>query len=965
MENLENLVFLDSIEAEESFLKGKTSTPTASRRLSAAGRASLLKDKNLIPPLHTPSDRRISLPRASKNPAMPTVADKRKLTARHGEQQEEPGREEPTPSEKFIAEQLAALTAMIGGVKEDIGRAESRTASKIDSKLDDLACKLGARMSKAEADLSRLGTELATARQQLEAVRIAADEREKALPDMISSIVAMKIPQNTQDTRLDVRPGRRPRLLDTTAARSGPTSEESYWKARKTLRIWPVEGEDLKESVISFLELKLRCPPGKMTAEDFEARRLYSPPDLAAQSQVLVTFTTVGLRDEVKAMARNLSGQDRKTGVQIEPPDHLRGQYQVFQRLAFQLKRKNPSLRRNIKFYDPDNCLTMDIRVTPEADWKCVSYEHAKIIMKKTRTRTESFSIDELEAMAEVAPRDLKKRRRETLADSDSDDEMNSTVIDLTDINENKENNSSRGLRFINTNARSIEPKIRSLYDCFSEKKLDFATLTETWHQSNRALADTLREYSSRFALDAIVRNRAAAASNGRTYGGVAFIYRKSVASFKEFQLVNREDYEVLATVGKVHGIKGKIFCLSIYAPPNLTTVRARGLLEYVSDVIGEAKRKFEDCSLVISGDFNQWNIGEIAQDHPELVEVDYGPTRGDKAIDRTFVNFGRAIVESGVLPPLETETGRASDHKIAWAEAKFLTANPKKITYTYRAFTEAGAESFLQELNTQSWTRVYEAQDTNSKAERFQEIVGTLMDRNFEWKTTTRKEGEPPWINDALRRLWKKRRKIYDREGRSRRWRKLKKRSAYLYRERAKNYLKIQREKLTGPEASKNFFKHVKAYSSKEKPKVFEVTDLFPTLDETQTAEALAEHFSSIGGPQAPLKPEDVPTSYDKPRPVLDPYTVMQKLKAMKKPKSTVKGDIFPALVNRAAGALAFPLANIYNGISQGGDWPKIWKVESVTPIPKKSIPESVNDIRNISCTQLFSKTYESFVLD
>ena len=962
MENFENLVFLDSIQAEENFLKGKTSTPTASRRLSAAGRASLLKDRNLIPPLHSPSDRRISLPRASKNPpTMPTVADRRKSTARHGEQQEEPGRDEPTPSEKFIAEQLAALTAMIGGVKEDIGKAESRTASKIDSKVDDLACKLGARMSKAEADLSRLGAELATARQQLEAVRIAADERDKALPDMVSAIVAKKIA--SQDTRPDVRPGRRPRLLELAAPR--PTNEESYWRARRTLRIWPVEGEDLKQGVISFLELKLRCPPGRTDVEDFEAKRLYSPPDLTAQNQVLVTFATAGLRDEVKAMARNLSGQDRKTGVQIEPPDHLRGQYQVFQRLAFQLKRKNPSLRRNIKFYDPENCLTMDVRISPEAEWKCVSYEHAKVIMKKTRARTESLSIDELEAMAEVAPRDLKKRRRETLDESDSDDDMNSTVIDLTDVNENKESNSSRCLRFINANARSLEPKIRSLYDCFSEKKLDFATLTETWHQSNRALADTLREYSSRFALDAIVRNRRAAAANGRTYGGVAFVYRKSVASFKEFQLVNHENYEVLATVGKVHGIKGKVFCLSIYAPPNLTAAKARGLIEYVSDVVGEAKRKFEDCSLVISGDFNQWNIGEITQDHPELVEVEFGPTRGDKSIDRSFVNFGRAIVESGVLPPLETETGQASDHKIAWAEAKFLTTKQKQISYTYRAYTEEGAESFLQELNTQSWTEVYEAQDSDSKANKFQEIVGMLMDRNFAWKTTTRKEGEPPWINETLRRLWKKRRKIYDREGRSRRWKKLKKKSAQLYRERAKNYLKIQREKLTGPEASKNFFKHVKAYSSKEKPKAFEVTDLFPDLNEAQTAEALAEHFSSIGGPQAPLKPEDVPTSYDKPRPVLDPYTVMQKLKTMKKPKSTVRGDIFPALVNRAAGALAFPLANIYNDISQGGNWPKIWKVESVTPIPKKSIPESVNDIRNISCTQLFSKTYESFVLN
>ena len=108
--------------------------------------------------------------------------------------------------------------------------------------------------------------------------------------------------------------------------------------------------------------------------------------------------------------------------------------------------------------------------------------------------------------------------------------------------------------------------------------------------------------------------------------------------------------------------------------------------------------------------------------------------------------------------------------------------------------------------------------------------------------------------------------------------------------------------------------------------------------MEKIQVAERLADHFSAVGGTQEPLRPADIPTSYSKPRPVLDPLTVMKKLKSMKKPKSTVKGDIFPCLVNRAAGVLSFPLASIFNDISKGKPWPKLWKVESVTPIPKKN---------------------------
>ena len=40
------------------------------------------------------------------------------------------------------------------------------------------------------------------------------------------------------------------------------------------------------------------------------------------------------------------------------------------------------------------------------------------------------------------------------------------------------------------------------------------------------------------------------------------------------------------------------------------------------------------------------------------------------------------------------------------------------------------------------------------------------------------------------------------------------------------------------------------------------------------------------------------------------------------------------------------------------------MWKTEYVTAIPKKSHPESLNDLRNISCTALFSKVYEGFIL-
>ena len=80
---------------------------------------------------------------------------------------------------------------------------------------------------------------------------------------------------------------------------------------------------------------------------------------------------------------------------------------------------------------------------------------------------------------------------------------------------------------------------------------------------------------------------------------------------------------------------------------------------------------------------------------------------------------------------------------------------------------------------------------------------------------------------------------------------------------------------------------------------------------------------------------------------------------------KSMVEGNIFPTLVTLFADFLAVPLTNIFNTITSSAIWPLLWKKEHVTVIPKTSFPGLFADLRNISCTLLTSKIYESFVLN
>ena len=145
----------------------------------------------------------------------------------------------------------------------------------------------------------------------------------------------------------------------------------------------------------------------------------------------------------------------------------------------------------------------------------------------------------------------------------------------------------------------------------------------------------------------------------------------------------------------------------------------------------------------------------------------------------------------------------------------------------------------------------------------------------------------------------------------------------------------------------------------------MFDVRTLCPGESDGAVAEKLAEYFNRISQEFTALEPKDIPVTYDKVLPLLEPWEVAARIKKFRKPKSMVEGDIFPKLMTLFADQLALLLTDIYNGITVTAVWPVVWKHESVTAIPKTTHPSDFGDLRNISCTMLASKIYESYVLN
>lgn len=139
----------------------------------------------------------------------------------------------------------------------------------------------------------------------------------------------------------------------------------------------------------------------------------------------------------------------------------------------------------------------------------------------------------------------------------------------------------------------------------------------------------------------------------------------------------------------------------------------------------------------------------------------------------------------------------------------------------------------------------------------------------------------------------------------------------------------------------------------------------MYPGEESKVVAKKLATFFNNISAHYRPLDLSKIPETFERQLPSLTTEEVIKKIKASKKPTSTVPGDITSVLYELYPQDLAIPIAHIFNMITRQCSWPVQWKVEYVTVIPKAKDPQQPSECGNISCTNYLSKLYEFFVLD
>ena len=512
------------------------------------------------------------------------------------------------------------------------------------------------------------------------------------------------------------------------------------------------------------------------------------------------------------------------------------------------------------------------------------------------------------------------------------------------------------------TNARSLLPKIDSLVNYFEEYNLSACLISETWMRQDRDTDGILEEVENGAHISMIRRDR------GRRGGGVAIAFDVRKMKLTKYR-VNTRGFELVCATGKINNESRKLAVIAVYLPPKQTKNKTKEFCEVISDIIGKLKIELKDPYIILAGDINKKNIKPAFEEYTDIKQGPSLATRGGTALDLVFTNLGDPTKVRS-RPPLNADSGPKSDHNVLVLHHRLSHRhNFRKITIKHRRITEEGVKNFNRNVTLVDW-RGIEGDNPSETVNRVNSVLLKIMDKHLQWRSFVIKSTDKKWMTPKIRRLIKIRKRVFKNEGRSKTWKRLKKEIQKLIKiAKSEHFDKIKKLAHEANNPS-SYFRAMKKMSSEETTKQWDIRNLFPGLSDAEIAEKVAVFFMRISDEFEPLEGPYVPTNNtvtpeSRAEEAPKAYQISQKLKHMKKPKSQVEGDLPPELINPLADILAEPLEKIFRQVYEDLEWPRLWKVETVTTIPKNNAPEDMSELRNISCTPLFSKLLESFVLD
>ena len=532
----------------------------------------------------------------------------------------------------------------------------------------------------------------------------------------------------------------------------------------------------------------------------------------------------------------------------------------------------------------------------------------------------------------------------------------------------------------LNINPRSLYNKKNEFCTLIEQTDAGICCVSESWDRSHvsgsRRISDILNIDDYKWVQNVVQRNKKG--------GKPAILLSEKLFHIKELSpdvitvpIGVEAVWALLIPKNTTTGSTIKhIAVASVYY--SSTQTKKSDFLDHIAQSYNVLCAKYgSNLKFLICGDLNRLNIKPILNLSPDLHQVVQVPTRRnpDAILEKIITNLQLYFHPPETLEPLnndEGNLGKPSDHLtvIMRPLSNENPMNPKMYrTISYRPFPDSAVREMGQWIQSESWKDIFKLENANSKAEKLEEMLMDKVNLFFPVKTIRINENDKPWINPQLIQLDRKRKKEYNKHQKSDKWREINSNFQEKSTEMKESYYKnmVQDLKISNPG---QWYSKVKRMSSMDQTKEDKVmVQQFVGMSSKEQSEEIADQFASISKLYEPLESDgvEIPNMDENspPLPLFESYQIYKKIKSMKKKASSVPDDVPWRIITEFSVELAAPLCNIYNTSILSGVWPRLWKYEFVTPVPKVFPPETTEDLRKISGTKNFSKIFEALISD
>ena len=497
-------------------------------------------------------------------------------------------------------------------------------------------------------------------------------------------------------------------------------------------------------------------------------------------------------------------------------------------------------------------------------------------------------------------------------------------------------------------------------------KDFDIICLTETW--LDRRISDTDIELSG-FKLP-YRRDR-----QGDNHGGICVYVKDSIFSKRRPDLEMPDIECVWIEVSTRHK---KLLLGTFYRPPSSSA----DVLASIENSVGLAYDT-NISDIFVTGDFNldmlqsasKRKIESLCQQyslHSLITESTHFTESTSSLIDLFLTSDTQNILLSGVGVPFLEQNIRY--HCPIYCVLSFDKMISPEFSRHVWLYDKGNYRSLSQEIYNTNWEPL-KHNDIDIYAHNVEQQIINSSKNHIPNKIVKIRQTDPPWLTNNIKRMLRKRKRLYDKYKRTNRiddyeiYKHYRNKATSEIRKAKKAETDKLATKLTSYKFSpKDWWKVLKSFIKPNQscsiPPL--IKDDVTFEDDIDKANILNDYFAdqtSLDETHANLPPDPPDNLPHFDSVTVTPEEVELTLRSLSTGKAAGPDGINNRLLKELANPLSVPLCDLFNFSLRHGKVPVSWKEANVSPIHKKDDPSEVSNYRPISLLNTIGKVMEKII--